>query len=581
MNKIIFFLVFTISFCAFSPRTFAQVKAFPSAQGFGKFSTGGRYGNVIKVTNLNDSGIGSFRAACESSGHRIVVFEVGGRINLSSTIHISNPNITIAGQTSLGGGITLSVEGHPNTPVMDIHADNVIMRYISIRNTSTVVSSTNSDGLRISGGNNIIVDHCSFSWSSDENLGIYNYNSNGTSLTQNVTIQNCISANGYNGSSKGAINAGRYDKISYYQNAFISNNQRNPLFGNDTANTNQNDSYVEIVNNFVYNYKFANQISVEWANRGTPHANYVKNIGVQPNGVGVTRRFIYMASTYDIQVYTQGNIDQKRPTDNLDEWESTQGFGGAGDIDVLGNTSYQSNNPFSTQIINDGITLYDANNIWSNIKDHVGNSYPERDSFDILLINDVDNGTVSSSNTSAVGGFPTLANGTPLTDSDNDGIPDNVEDAVGLDKNDSADGALIHASGGSNLEYHYLWKVDGEVTPPTPDTNAPTDPTNITTTNINNTTATVTWNASTDDVGVSGYYIKNGVATISTVTGGESYNFTNLSPDTTYFFFVSAFDAAGNESSEVQISFTTTNSASAPTTDGKGVRVKNLIFIGQ
>lgn len=404
-----------------------ELKAFPTAEGFGKFSTGGRGGTVIKVTNLNNSGAGSFRAACEASGARIVVFEVGGRINLSSTIRITNPNITIAGQTSPGGGIMLSVEGHPNTPVLEISASNVIMRYISIRNTSTVVSSSNSDGLRVSGGSDIIVDHCSFSWASDENLGIYNYSGG---KTQNVTIQNCIIANGYNGSSKGAINAGGYDRISYYQNAFISNNQRNPLFNNDSSSTNPDDAYVEVVNNVLYDYKFAIQFSLNWSSGGVPHGNFVKNKGMQPSGGSTVRRFVYMATQRPVGVYVEGNIDGLRPTDDLDNWESTQGAGGAADLDQLGNTSYRSTAPFSTQIINDNIALYDANDIWSNIKNHVGNSYPQRDSFDALLINDVDNGTVSSSNSSAVGGFPTLANGTPPTDIDNDGMPDSWETAV-------------------------------------------------------------------------------------------------------------------------------------------------------
>ena len=400
-----------------------QLKAFPSAEGYGKNATGGRGGTVIKVTNLNADGAGSFKAACEASGTRIVVFEVGGRINLTNTINITNPNITIAGQTASGDGITISMEGTPNKPLMVIATNDVILRYITFRRSLAKVSESNSDGIYIAEGNNIIIDHCSISWASDENIAIADYSKNGTA---NITVQNSIIANAYGGSSKGSLNGGGVDKITYFRNAFISNSIRNPQFACNSGDCAISDTNIEVINNVVYDYKFAVTHYVSDAGAGSINGNYIKNIGIMPSGRSVSRRFIYMSTAEAIGIYTEGNIDQKRPTDNLDNWESTQGTGGQGEIDVLGNLSYKATSPFSTQIVNDGITLYNAVDIWSNIKSHVGASYPTRDSFDALLVSDIENLTESTdalANTS----FPTITNGTALTDIDNDGMPDSWE----------------------------------------------------------------------------------------------------------------------------------------------------------
>ena len=163
----------------FIPETAASLPAFPEAEGFGAQSIGGRGGKVLFVTNLKDSGSGSLREAVEANDSRTVIFRISGTIDLKSAIVITKPYITIAGQTAPGDGICL--KNH----ALVIAADHVIVRYIRCRPGDN--AKAESDSLSLSSGRDIIVDHCSTSWSVDETLSASSRGRLG-----NVTVQWCI-----------------------------------------------------------------------------------------------------------------------------------------------------------------------------------------------------------------------------------------------------------------------------------------------------------------------------------------------------------------------------------------------------
>ena len=226
---------------------------FPGATGFGVDSPAGRGGQIIRVTNLDAEGPGSLRAALRAKGPRIVVFEVGGVIDLNRKgIRISEPFLTIAGQTAPSPGITLIRAG------LAIDTHDILIQHIRVRpgdSGQPKKSGWEPDGIATSGGEvfNVTIDHCSISWAVDENLSASGPRTEGPAATSHkVTFSNCIIAEGLDDSShakgphsKGSLIHDFCRDIAIIGNLYAHNGQRNPYFKAHTTGA--------IVNNVIYN----------------------------------------------------------------------------------------------------------------------------------------------------------------------------------------------------------------------------------------------------------------------------------------------------------------------------------------
>ncbi len=279
---------------------FGQMLAFPEAGGFGAYATGGRGGSVYHVTNLNDSGAGSFRDAV-GTGNRTVVFDVGGWIELASPVSVKN-NITIAGQTAPGDGIGLK-----NYGLSFSSADNVIARHLRVRQ-GPYVDSVGRDAVGATGANNIIFDHISASWGRDENFSI-------TSCS-NITIQNSIIGEGLLNHSMGGLIEWN-DGISIHHSLYTSNNDRNP----------KTKGILDFVNNVVFNWGAFSYVAGDSA--GLSYGNVVNNYFIagpssselhDPISRGNRNYSMYLDGNYydgnlngvlDGQPFTQADVDDE------------------------------------------------------------------------------------------------------------------------------------------------------------------------------------------------------------------------------------------------------------------------------
>ena len=409
-------------------KNYGSLKAFPTAEGFGKNATGGRGGYVVAVTNLNDSGPGSLRDALKKTGARTIIFKVGGIIDCNSYLEIpyKSGNVTIAGQTAPGGGITI------RGAELRISASNVILRYVKIRPGSNV-SGSNVNGIRLSSYNNnqirdIMIDHCSITWATDKVLIIGGIG--GTSSVQNVTVQKSIIGENIS-TGLGFLLWSRATNISVFKNLLIHDVERNIRSSKCTSS-------FEMINNLVYGFKY----------------------GTQP--------------TYNNDFDIIGNVYKTSP--NTSTRFETIRLEGSSDCGIGGTRAYISDNvingrdvsissnlqPYITnnKIFNSGISSISSSSVQSAVLNDVGASkYSDR--VDERLINDVLNSTGSiKKSVSEAGGYPDISNGTPYQDSDEDGISNEWEIAMGLNPNDSSDGNKDrNADGYTNLE-DFLNEVD-------------------------------------------------------------------------------------------------------------------------
>lgn len=413
--------------------------AFPGAEGAGRLAKGGRGGRVLRVTNLEDSGAGSLRAAVEAEGPRTIVFDVGGTIRLKKPLVIKNGLVTIAGQTAPGGGITVR-DRH-----IEIAASDVVVRYF--RSRLGDLSRVESDAFTISRGQRIMVDHVSASWSVDETLSAGSgYAKPGDDL-RDVTVQWSIISeslrkslhakgeHGYGSLLRGARGA----RMSLHHNLWAHHSARMPRPGNYlTPDRDGLGAFYDFQSNVFYNW-------------GGSYAGYNADSGEKAS----------LASYNFVDNFYKSGPASKKPI-AFDErnplakaWFAGNSMNGAIPADqwtlVSGRTDTAYRLPAPLPF--DAPAREPAPGAYERVLAFAGASIA-RDAVDTRVVESVRNGTGSLIDSQAdVGGWPELAAGRPWADTDGDGMPDDWERNQGLDPANPADGPHdADADGYTNLE---------------------------------------------------------------------------------------------------------------------------------
>ena len=398
---------------------FSQLLAFPDAQGWGRFATGGRTGKVYHVTNLNDSGTGSLRDAV-SQPNRIVVFDVAGVIRINSRIVFSK-NLYVAGQTAPGEGVTVYGDG-----VSFSGADNIIVRYMRFRMGHN--GSSGKDCAGIANGQNMIFDHCSFAWGLDETFSI---NPDGKGTTpQNITLQNCVVGQGLMTHSAGGLMQTNY--VSLIGNFLCDNSTRN--FKVKGIN--------QYANNIVYNWSNGAYI-MGGDSEGKSYVNIESNLFINGPAKGGAA---FTGGNADFHCYGNDNWQDQNMDGRFDPKEITDY-----------NAATRESKPYDYPALdlNPGRTLLETN------LPTVGASLPYRDPVDCYMVDEVlsygKQGALISNEETLVYGAPStwkVYAGEKRADADGDGMPDAWEQANGTDP--AKDDAMTIAQNGyANIE-NYL-----------------------------------------------------------------------------------------------------------------------------
>lgn len=426
------------------PLQAADLLAFPGAEGFGRFTLGARAVSspeIYHVTNLNDSGVGSFRDAVSKAG-RIVVFDVSGIINLKSTLIFSGNSI-IAGQTAPGDGIMLYGDR-----VSFSGANNLIVRYLRIR--MGINGSSGKDAAGVANGKNMIFDHVSVTWGRDETFSI-SWDSKGTEPS-NITIQNSIIGQGLQTHSCGGLMQ-TDGGVTLFRNLYIDNKTRNPK----VKGLNQ------FVNNVIYNWGGGGGY-IMGGSAGDSWASIEDNYFIKGPSTGGTEAFVRATETF--QVFPKNNYLDYSLDGVLNGTIADESvYSGA---TIVSSYSGFSNSPQLHPTITAQTSAAEAYKI---IVEDVGASYPARDEVDTYLINELKSlGSKGAliSNESALGlsgNVGTLASGTAPTDTDKDGIPDSWEDQMGLNKNNASDAITKDASGYLYIEKYINGLVEKTTNP--------------------------------------------------------------------------------------------------------------------
>lgn len=481
-------LVFLLSvFSVVSGSAQHHIPAFPGAEGFGRYATGGRGGTIYHVTTLEDSNEpGTFRYAVSQKGTRTVVFDVAGTIFLNSRLNIVNGNLTIAGQAAPGQGICIA--RHP----VSVNADNVIIRYMRFRVGNE--GGGEPDGLGGSKNKNVVIDHCSISWSVDETCTFYG--------GENVTVQWCLISESLRtaGHAKGKHGYGAIvggHQSSFHHNLMAHHESRVPRLGPHVST--QEREYVDMRNNVFYNWAGAGSYGGEGM-----HVNIVNNYYKPGPATPKNSRVRYRIAAIGVRTseYVTGRNGQPnawKPMEHIwgrfyvdgnvveEDKETTKSNWPKG---IYAQIAHNNDNTFteqvkkeirlSTPLETDVVTTHTAQKAYRLVLQYAGCS-KQRDIIDARIIEETKNGTatyfgsISSDaktypglidvpddvkSRGAASAWPDLrdsgVNPEFLKDADGDGLPDWWEKENGLDPNNTSDGRAVTLckTGYTNLEVY-------------------------------------------------------------------------------------------------------------------------------
>lgn len=421
------------------------IPAFPGAWGAGMFTTGGRGGKVIAVTNLNDNGTGSLRAALDTQGPRIVVFRVAGTLKLTDDLNINNPDLTIAGQSAPGDGICIA-------GTLNINTHNVIIRHLRVRR-GVPTGGQGDDNIGGNPDHHIIIDHCSTSWGMDENISLYRHmrpSLDGSTqikdAAENITVQWTISSEALN--ARGHAFGGTWggNPSTFHHNLFASNTARNPSIGMSGP------------------FDFRNNVLFNWQHRSidggdeTSMINLINNYfkagpATQENMSAVFARIEQRSMYSPGSAWKEGDW-YKKEANRPGKWYV------AGNI-MFSNAEATNNNwagmrgpenlaRVNTPFIGWPVAPHQtAGAAYESVLAKAGATLPKRDAVDKRVTEMVRSGKPTTAtgiikDVAEVGGYPNLTYtaGQVLVDSDGDGMPDAWEIKYKLDPKNAGDAAM-------------------------------------------------------------------------------------------------------------------------------------------
>lgn len=432
------------------------IPAFPGAWGAGMFTTGGRGGKVIAVTNLNDSGEGSLRAALETEGPRIVVFRVAGTIEVKNDLNINHPNITVAGQSAPGDGICIA-------GTFNINTHNVILRHIRVRR-GVPVGGQGDDNIGGNPNHHIIIDHCSTSWGMDENISLYRRmrpSLDGSTQikdpAENITIQWTISSEALD--ARGHAFGGTWggNPSTFHHNLFACNTARNPSIGmsgpfdfrnnvifnwrHRTMDGGDETSMINVINNYYKSGPATND------NMKAVFARVEQRSMYSPGSAWAEGDWYPKAQNRPGKWYVAGNVMYGNEELTNNNWSGIKG------PEKLARV----NTPFVGWPVSPHET---AELAFESVLAKVGATLPKRDVVDTRVTDMVRSGKPTTEtgilkDISEVGGYPVLTYDPAKVpvDSDGDGMPDAWETKHSLDPKNNTDSAIdSDGDGYTNVE---------------------------------------------------------------------------------------------------------------------------------